>query len=443
MDPQQRLPRYEAYVCSNGACRAYRWADIAQLRGETHCVKCFSIFKKVPELRPYKVDGTKGKGKGEHNRHSSQAKGGGKGGKSKGGTRGTGDKPADNPKKEATKVTLTFDRTKLDADPVLACRTKLAALQNICGKESQAALDAADELKHLLLLRDSEKTPTQKATDKRRQLRDARKRLAKRAVALDAAEAALEKAQDEYDSATDMFKEQVRIVDSLEEELQLLEEAYLRPQAEAGPQRDLLAERAQEVLDAAILASGGQDEDGMAIQQHINGLYELLDKRASNPRKKTRIQSCTEPDAYPAVPADQSDEEGDGIDARLDDDVDEIDMDKADSKTDRNSRLTASAKILAKHSSRATRDYISNKGQTSTTSKDKGKGGAKGNPQHHPTAWGKGPTPAEAHGQPKRPGIQKPDGGEGGGGTASPPRDAEAKDRPDTSRNQGGDGQLA
>ena len=435
-------------MCSNGACRAYRWADIARLRGETHCIKCASIFKKVPELRPYKVDGTKGKGKGMGkgalNNHSSQAKGGGKGGKPKGGVRGTGANPTATSNRHTNKVTLTFDRAKLDADPVQTCRAKLAALQSICGKESQAALDTAEELKHLLILRDRERTPAQKATDKRRQLRDARKRLSKRAAALDAAEQALEKAQDEFDTATVTFTEQAKLVDTLEEELQLLEEQYMQAPTEAGPQRDFIAERAQDVLDAAILESGGQDEESMEIQQHANILYELLAKRVWNPRKtrkKTSGQDNMDPENYPAVPADPSDDEGDRIDARLDADVDEIDMDKDDSKPDQTRRQSASAKILAKLSSRATRDYVSNQGQTGTNSKDSGKGGAKHGTLHRPTTWGKGPTPAEAHGQPRRPGIQKPDGGEGGGDSAAPPR-AGAQDRQDTSRNQGGDGQL-
>ncbi len=66
MDTHRRATaHYEAFVCSNPSCRGYRWADVARLRGETHCIKCNSKFKKLPELRPYyQVVGTKGTGKG-------------------------------------------------------------------------------------------------------------------------------------------------------------------------------------------------------------------------------------------------------------------------------------------------------------------------------------------------------------------------------------------
>jgi hypothetical protein len=104
-----------------------------------------------------------------------------------------------------------------------------------------------------------------------------------------------------------------------------------------------------------------------------------------------------------------------------------------------------SERILAQHSSRATREFIHSKGQSNGPySKDKGKGGSKGDPNTSPVpAWGKGPTPAEAHGQVKRPGLQSPVGGEGGGGTATANREEAPQERPDTSRNQGGDGQLS
>ena len=104
----------------------------------------------------------------------------------------------------------------------------------------------------------------------------------------------------------------------------------------------------------------------------------------------------------------------------------------------------ASEKILAMHSSRATREYLHNKGQYGQAA---GKGGKKGNTNAPSPPWGKGPTPAEAHGGPKRPGLQAPEGGEGGavaatpgeGGAAQPPPAGPPQDVPDAQpRNQGG-----
>ena len=446
MEPQRGAVRYEAYICSNQSCRAYRWADIARLWGETHCIKCHSAFKKTPELRP--VGGTKGaKGKGKAN--PSEAKGGNKRATTpttKGGGHGKGGKSPPSPAKDG-KVTHTFDRQKVDTDPVHKCRMELAFMEQLHGKESQKAQDAAAELENQLYLRDQVKTPSQRATDKRRQLKAARRRLFKDAAALDTAEEALRQAQAAYDAATQKMEHTAMQVDSLEEELQYLEEQFLLPQAATGPQRDLLAERAQETMDQAVRESGGQDEESAELQQLTNRMQEILDNRAAGPRKKkkTTYEKANSSDhPLPAVPHGESD--GESFDARLDADIDEIDMAEVKQEYGTNpdpSRKTSDA-ILAKHASKATIAVVHSKSQHSV-GKAAGKGGHKGAPNTSPrTAWGKGPTPAEAHGRIKRPGLQSPNGGEGVGETTTPDlrQASQDQEKPDTTRNQGGDEHL-
>ncbi len=322
-------------------------------------------------------------------------------------------------------------------------------MSQLHGRDSQKAQDAAEELKHHIYLRDQEKTPSQLAPDKRRQLKAPRKKLAKDAAALDAAEEALAQAHDTFAEAETRLEDTVRQVDTLEEELQYLEEQYLRPHAEAGPHRDLIAERAQESLDQAILEAGGQDDESAELQQLSNRIQELLDKRAAKPRKKKKKTRWEQEDmddqTLPAVP-----DEPDGenlLDARLDADIDEIDMGQGKQYgtqySNPNSNQKTSEKILAQHSSRATREFLHAKGQSNNGpyAKATGKGGNKGAQNTSPApAWGKGPAPAEAHGPLKRPGLQSPDGGEGGGGTATPDLEEPPQAREATSRNQGGMG---
>ncbi len=205
-----------------------------------------------------------------------------------------------------------------------------------------------------------------------------------------------------------------------------MEEQLLRPKVESGPQRDLLSERAQEILDRAVLAAGGQDEDAAEPQQLSNRMAELLGKRAEQPRKKTRVDADA-PDAdLPAVPETRADES------------DDEDMGQENQNDYQGPIKTTSEKILAQYSTKATREYLRNKGPYEQAA---GKGGKKGTHNGPTPPWGKGPTPAEAHG-PKQPGIQSPEGGEGDAGTATPVIRAEsppaARDEP--SRNQRGDG---
>ena len=162
-------------------------------------------------------------------------------------------------------------------------------------------------------------------------------------------------------------------------------------------------------------------------------MQELLDKRAEQPRKKSRVGAGAATDSdLPAVPEEHIDEDGDA----LPDD----DMGQAAASDYQGPIRKASEKILAMHSSRATREYLHNKGQYGQAA---GKGGKKGNTNAPSPPWGKGPTPAEAHGGPKRPGLQVPEGGEGGAGAAPPARAEPPPDAPDEPpRNQWGDGHF-
>ncbi len=274
MDKQKRATaHYEALVCSNPSCKGYRWADVARLRGETHCIKCSSIFKKLPELRPYyQVVGTKGKGKGAQ---SLPAEKGGKGTTPKGGNPGKGRKtPKGDDPKSGKKVTHTFDRQKVDNDVVYKARAEYAYMADLHGKESQKARDAYDELQHQLELRDAERTPSQRATEKRRLLKNLRTKLVK-AAALDTAEQEYTDAQIKFAAAETHLETTAPQVDRLEEELQCLEEQLLRPSAPSGPQRDFVTERAHDAVDRAVL-KGGQDEDTAEVQQLTNRLLEQV-----------------------------------------------------------------------------------------------------------------------------------------------------------------------
>ncbi len=454
MEGQRRAIRYEAFACSNPSCRGYRWADVARLRGESHCLWCNSKFKPVPELRPYyQATGAKGKGKGKNNNSPSEAKGGGKGARPKGSSLGIGVQTSKGTAKPAAqKVTRTFDRAKVDSDEIHKCRVELDFMVQLHGRESQKAQDAAAELQNNIHLRDLEKTPSQKATDKRRQLRTARKKLAKEALELDAAEEQLAQAHDKFAEAEERLETTAQQVDKLEEELQYLEEQYLRPSTETGPQRDLVADRAQEALDQAVRAANGEDEDTLELQQLSNRLQELLDKRASQPRKKTRTRWSSEDNDAP-LPAVPEDQEGDGdadeepLDERLDDNMGQG-THYGYRHGNPNPIRKTSSKILAMHSSKATLEYLHSKGSNIQNS---GKGNRKGTSNGPNPFWGKGPTPAEAQGELKRPGLQNPAGGEGGGDSASsgahgaahpqpagPPQDM----RDDPPRNQGGGGPL-
>ncbi len=375
----------------------------------------------------------------------SEAKGGGKKGTIKGGGHGKGGKTPTAPAKDG-KATYTFDRQRVETDLVYKYRVDLALMEQLYGKESQRAQDAAEVLNHQIYLRDQDKTPSQRATDKRRQLKAARKRLAKDAAALDTAEEALKQAQAAYEAATAKMESTVLQVDTLEEELQYWEEQFLLPQATTGPQRDFIAERAKETLDQAVLESGGQDDESAELQQLTNRMQEILDKKAAEPRKKTKTQCAKEDTADQSLPAVPEEE----FDVRLDDDIDEIDMEEGKNEYDNTnsaqlpSRKT-SANILARHSSKATIAFVHSKSQHSdgpyTKAAAAGKGERKGAQNTSPKpAWGKGPTPAEAHDRIKRPGLQSPNGGEGAGGTTTPDLGQISQEDPNTIKNQRGDG---
>ena len=340
MDKQKRATaHYEALVCSNPSCKGYRWADVARLRGETHCLWCNSKFKQLPELRPYyQATGAKGKGKGGNK--PSEAKGG-KGGK--GGNPGKGGKtPKGGDPKSGKKVTQTCDRQKVDNDVVHKARVEYAFLADLHGKESQKARDAYDEYQHQLELRDAERTPSQRATEKRRLLKNLRTKLVK-AAALDTAEQEYTDAQIKFAAAETHLETTSLQVDRLEEELQYLEEQYLRPSAPGGPQRDFVTERAHDAVDRAILR-GGQDEDTAEVQQLTNRLLELLDKKdGAQPRKKTRFEADMADEGLPPVPEapDEADKKS------------EPDEDMDDTYCGPNAKT--SIKILAQYSSKATR----------------------------------------------------------------------------------------
>ncbi len=427
MDPKRRLPRAEAYICSNPSCRAYRFCDVADLRGETHCTKCNSVFKTIPELRSYKMVGIKGKGKGKgksaHNNAPSEAKGGGKGKKGKGGPgQGTPTNPKSNVGGE--KVVLTFSRKQLD-DPIQQSRANLAFVRAVWGKDAERAQTAQAELDDLLQLREEERTPSQKAAAKRRQLKETDKKVVRARHVLDAAEEALEKAKTAYEDAKYNFQDLVVRADTLEEEIQYFEAQYQATPTPPGAQRDLLLERAHEIRERAILESGGDDPLRGQLQQAVNHLQDVLDCMASEPRKKAKTDPLNQSE-LPAVPEEQGQGE---LDARLGADVEEVDMD--DSQNDGPTK--ASDRILSQHASRRLLNRVLTKG------KGKGKG-TKGDHKPHPALWPLGPTPAEAHAKPKTPGPQSPPGGEADR-TAAPARE-ETPDPPDTSRNQGGDGQA-
>jgi predicted nucleic acid-binding Zn-ribbon protein len=316
----------------------------------------------------------------------------------------------------------------VDADVVHKLRVEYDFMVNLHGKESQKAQDVYEELQHQLQLPDAEKTPSQKATDKRRLLKNARNKLVKAAAALDAAEEALTAAHNKYSEAETHLETTALQVDRLEEELQYLEEQYLRPSAASGPQRDFVTERAHDAVDRAVLR-GGQDEDTAEVQQLTNRLLELLDKKeGAQPRKKTRFDDDAADADLPPVP-DAPDKESEP----------DEDMENQDDSDYCGPNARTSTKILAQYSSKVTRDYVRHKG---SVSKPAGKGsGMKGEHKGPAPAGGQGPTPSEAHG-PKKPGLQSDAGGEGGAGTATPVRreDSPPAARDDSARNRWGDG---
>ncbi len=365
--------------------------------------------------------GTKGKGKGVDSPPEAKGgkKGNPKGGNPKGGTSASG-----------KTVTQTFVREKVDTDAVHKARAEYNFMVSLHGRDSQKARDSYDELHHQLELRDAERTPSQKATEKRRLLKNLRNKLFKDAAALDQAEAALQAAHDQYAAAEARLEATAVQVDRCEEELQFLEEEYLKPSAAVGPQRDIVSERAHEAVDRAVL-QGGQNEDTAEVQQLTNRLMELLDKKEGQPRKKSRIDGDADAELPPVPEApDEEDARNSEPDAHMEN-TDNSEYDDPQAKT--------STKILRQYSSKATRDYVFHKG---SVSKAAGKGsGKKGAHKGPGPMGGKGPTPAEAHGL-KKPGLQPAAGGEGGGGTASPERqeDPPPTAGEDTARHRWGDG---
>jgi hypothetical protein len=373
------------------------------------------------------MDGIKGKGKGKGGNANtgvtSEAKGGGKGKKGKGGNPGTGPKTPDKPQTQSGKVTITFSRNHLETDAIQKCRAEVSAMEGIYAKDSHAAQNARGRLSQLLHQRDEGKTPSQKATDKRRQLKDARKKLGRAAHNLDTAEATLAAAQADFEAAKSKLEDMVVYTDRLEEELQYYEEQYLRPQATPGAQRDLVLERAQDARDRAMLGSGGQDAARAELQQLTNRIDAIMEDIASEPRKKTRTR-WDDPDDLPPVPEEGGDKAE--ASARLGPDVVEVDMEETDTHGEAS---TTSQRILAKMASSTTRSIVLAKGQ--------GKG-VKGDQKPPTPPWATGPTPAEANAKAKKPGLQSPAGGEAEH-MAQPARE-EAPDPPASSRNQGGDG---
>ncbi len=437
MDPQRRrVQRYEAFVCSNPSCKGYRWADIARLRGETHCTWCACKFKAQPELRPYyQVDGTKGKGKGKGVTEASPpAKGGKKGKKPKGGDPTGYSPPGGRAASGKHTVTQTFIRERVDTDEVHKARTEYNFMASLHGKDSQKASVAYEELQEKLEARNAERTPSQRATEKRRILKNLRNKLAKDAAALDQAEEALKRAQNLYYEAETRLEESAVRVDKCEEELQYLEEEFLRPPAAKGPQRDLDRERAQEAIDEAV-PRGSQGEHASAIQQATNYLMELLDQASGTAegqpvKKKSKIEGDADTE-LPPVPEDHAEPElrqPEAADADMESDSD-LDSDGPNTK--------ASVKILRQYSSKTTRVHVHRQG---ALAKVTGQGHGKGDTKGHTPQGGKGPTPGEAHGV-RKPGLQPAAGGEAGNGTATP--QAAAPTSPaegDTARNRWGDG---
>ena len=317
----------------------------------------------------------------------------------------------------------------MDADEVYKARAEYTSMVNIHGRDSQKARLAFDELQEKLEIRDAERTPSQKATEKRRLLKNLRDRLARNAAALDQAEEALKKAQDLYDEAERRLETTAVQVDKCEEELQYLEEEFLRPATTTGPQRNLEHERAHEAIDKAVL-QGGSGENTSQIQQLTNQLLELLDqdsgtKEGQPSKKKSKLDGTGDDANMDLPPVPEGPAEPDEI---MEHDSD-LDSDGPNTK--------ASVKILRQYSSKATRVHIQRKrNPAQTAGKGTGKGGTKGSA---PTG-GTDPTPGEAHGG-KRPGLQPTKGGEAGTGTATPPQATPSTPADgDNARNRWGDG---
>ena len=47
-----------AYKCARAACGGWRWADVADSKGETSCIKCGGRFPKKPEHMPFHREGS-------------------------------------------------------------------------------------------------------------------------------------------------------------------------------------------------------------------------------------------------------------------------------------------------------------------------------------------------------------------------------------------------